>query len=136
MLASAGFRATGVRPLRAGRFCAVATIIAHCRWRGSTDGDGAERDREFIADLDPKALGLGKADVMGVARRSPAGETGLLRHETQMLLASIRFGSLMVSTLLSIFAPAPLWVCWSDMVSASLLRFSGLTRATAPRRRA
>ena len=39
----------------------------------------------------------------------------------------IRFGSLMVSTLLSIFAPAPLWVRWSDVVSgslASVLRFN------------
>ena len=30
--------------------------------------DGAERDREFIADLEPKAFGLGEAEVMGVAR--------------------------------------------------------------------
>ena len=43
----------------------------------------------------------------------------------------IRFGSLMVSTLLSIFAPAPLWLRRSDVASGSLLRFSGLTRATA-----
>ena len=36
---SLGFRATGVLPLRAGRFCAPATITAHCRLRGSADGE-------------------------------------------------------------------------------------------------
>ena len=50
--------------------------------------NGAERYGEFIADLEPKALGLGEADVMGVARRSPANETGLLGHKAQMLLGS------------------------------------------------
>ena len=53
--------------------------------------DGTERYREFVADLEPKALGLGEADVMGVARRSPANETGLLGHEAQMLLGSDPF---------------------------------------------
>src|SRR5262245_1794473 len=43
----------------------------------------------------------------------------------------MRFGSLMVSTLLSIFAASPLWVLWPSRVSGSLVRFSGLTRATA-----
>ena len=32
--------------------------------------NGTERYREFVADLEPKALGLGEADVMGVAWRS------------------------------------------------------------------
>ena len=53
--------------------------------------NGAERYREFVADLEPKALGLGEADVMGVARRSPANETGLLGHEAQMLLGADPF---------------------------------------------
>ena len=53
--------------------------------------NGAERYREFVADLEPKALGLGEADVMGVARRSPANETGLLGHKAQMLLGSDPF---------------------------------------------
>ena len=53
--------------------------------------NGAERYRELIADLRPKALGLCKADVMGVARRSPANETGLLCHKAQMLLGSNPF---------------------------------------------
>ena len=48
--------------------------------------DGAERYREFIADLEPEAPGLGEANVMGVARRSPANETGLLCDKAQMLL--------------------------------------------------
>ena len=53
--------------------------------------DGAERYRKFVADLEPKAPGLGEADVMGVARRSPANETGLLGHEAQMLLRADPF---------------------------------------------
>ena len=53
--------------------------------------NGAERYREFVADLEPKAPGLGEADVMGVARRSPANETGLLGHEAQMLLGADPF---------------------------------------------
>ena len=53
--------------------------------------NGAERYREFIADLEPKALGLGEADVMGVTRRSPANETGLLGDEAQMLLGADPF---------------------------------------------
>ena len=48
--------------------------------------NGAERYRKFIADLEPKAPRLGEADVMGVARRSAANETGLLGHKAQMLL--------------------------------------------------
>ena len=48
--------------------------------------NGAERDREFVADLEPKAPRLGEADVMGVARRSPANETRLLGDVAQMLL--------------------------------------------------
>jgi hypothetical protein len=47
--------------------------------------DGTERDRELITDLKPKASRLCEADVMGMARRSPADETGLLGHEAQML---------------------------------------------------
>src|SRR6476659_9525308 len=50
--------------------------------------DGAERDCEFVADLEPKALGLGKSDVMRMARRSPTNKTGLLGHKAQMLLGS------------------------------------------------
>ena len=42
--------------------------------------NGAQRYRESIADLEPKALGLGEAEVMGVARRSPADQTRLLGH--------------------------------------------------------
>ena len=53
--------------------------------------DGAERDRKFIADLEPEAFGLGKAEVMGVARRSAANETGLLSHKAQMLLGADPF---------------------------------------------
>ena len=52
---------------------------------------GAERYREFIADLEPKALGLGEAEVMGVARRPPANETGLPGDEAQMLLRADPF---------------------------------------------
>src|SRR6476619_1865789 len=37
----------------------------------------------------------------------------------------------MVSTLLSILARAPLWAGWSDVASRSLLRVSGLVKATA-----
>jgi hypothetical protein len=54
--------------------------------------NGAERYGEFVADLESKATGLCEADVMGVARRSPANETGLLSHEAQMFLGAIRFG--------------------------------------------
>ena len=50
--------------------------------------NGAERYREFIADLEPKTLGLGEAEVMGVARRSATNETGLLGHIAQMLFRS------------------------------------------------
>jgi hypothetical protein len=50
--------------------------------------DGAERYGEFIADLEPSAPGLRKADVMGMAWGSPANETRLLRDEAQMLLGS------------------------------------------------
>ena len=39
MLASAGFLATGVWPLRVDRSCAPATTAAHCRLRGSADGE-------------------------------------------------------------------------------------------------
>jgi hypothetical protein len=53
--------------------------------------NGAERYSEFVADLEPKAPGLCKADVMGVAWRSPANETRLLRHEAQVLLGSDPF---------------------------------------------
>ena len=53
--------------------------------------NGAERDREFITDLEPKASRLCEADVMGVARRSPANEAGLLGHVAQMLLGSDSF---------------------------------------------
>ena len=47
----------------------------------STEGNG-----EFIAHLEPETPGLGEADVMGVRRRSPANETGLLGYKAQMLL--------------------------------------------------
>ena len=50
--------------------------------------NGAERDRELVADLEPKAPGLGEANVMGVAWRSPANNAGLLGHVAQVLLAS------------------------------------------------
>ena len=30
--------------------------------------NGAERDRKFVADLEPKAVGLCETDVMGMAR--------------------------------------------------------------------
>jgi hypothetical protein len=50
--------------------------------------DGTKRDRELVTDFEPKTLGLGKADVMGVAWRSAANETGLLSHVAQMLLRS------------------------------------------------
>ena len=53
--------------------------------------NGAERYGEFVADLEPKTSGLCKADVMGVAWRSPANETRLLGHEAQMLLGSDPF---------------------------------------------
>ena len=107
MLASAGFRATGVRPPRAGQFCAPATITAHCRLRGLLMVDGAERDREFVADFEPKAPGLGEADVMGVAWRSPANETRLPCHEAQMLLSAdpLRFAD-GEHTLVDLWAPA------------------------------
>jgi hypothetical protein len=48
--------------------------------------NGAERDRKFIADLEPKAPRLGEADVMGVARRTSVNETGALGHKAQVLL--------------------------------------------------
>ena len=50
--------------------------------------NGAERYREFVTDLEPKASRLCEADVMGVARRSPTNEAGLLGHIAQMLLGS------------------------------------------------
>ena len=50
--------------------------------------NGAERYREFVADLEPKAPRLGEADVMGVARRPPANETRVLGYEAQMLLGA------------------------------------------------
>jgi hypothetical protein len=50
--------------------------------------NGAEGYREFVADLEPKALGLGEADVMRMARRSPTNKTGLLGDKAQMLLGS------------------------------------------------
>ena len=53
--------------------------------------NGAQRYREFVTDLEPKAPGLCEADVMGVARRSPTNEAGLLGHKAQMLLASDSF---------------------------------------------
>ena len=53
--------------------------------------NGAERYGEFVADLEPNTSGLCKADVMGVAWRSPANETRLPRHEAQMLLGSDPF---------------------------------------------
>ena len=53
--------------------------------------NGTERYREFVADLEPKTPRLGETDVMGVARRSPANETGLLGHVAQMLLGADPF---------------------------------------------
>jgi hypothetical protein len=53
--------------------------------------NGAQRYREFVTDLEPKAPGLCEADVMGVARRSPTNEAGLLGHIAQMLLGSDSF---------------------------------------------
>ena len=91
MLTLAGFLATGVRPRGADRFLLLPpqSFIAGCMVLLMVDG--AERYGEFVADLEPKASGLGEADVMGVARRSPANETGLLGHEAQMLLGADPF---------------------------------------------
>ena len=50
--------------------------------------NGAERHGEFITHLEPKASGLREAEVMGLGRRSPTNETGLLGHIAQMLLRS------------------------------------------------
>src|SRR5262245_15642801 len=50
--------------------------------------DGTERDREFVADFESKASRLCEAEVMSMARRSAANETGLLGHVSQVLLRS------------------------------------------------
>ena len=39
--------------------------------------DGAERHGEFIAHLEAESSRLGKPNVMGMCRRSPANEAGL-----------------------------------------------------------
>jgi hypothetical protein len=46
--------------------------------------DGTERDGELVADLEPKSPRLCEAEVMGVARRSPANEGAAGPHLPQL----------------------------------------------------
>jgi hypothetical protein len=97
--------------------------------------DRAKGNSEFIAHLEPETSWLGVSDVMGMARRSPANETGLVRYEGKCSLDRCRFGSLMVRTLLSIFGRATVETRGPGLLWRSLdwplLRFSGLTSAMA-----
>jgi hypothetical protein len=67
--------------------------------------DGTERDGEFVTNLKPKSPRLCEADVMGVARRSPANDAGCWATKRKCSLQRIRLGSLIVSVLLSILVP-------------------------------
>ena len=53
--------------------------------------NGAERNSELIAHLEPETSRLGVADVMSVARGSSANETRLLGDKAEMLLAAEPF---------------------------------------------
>ena len=67
------------------RFIAVAMQF---KMMAAAQGNG-----EFIADLATECAALGKAQVMGVARRTPADQTGLLRHKAHMTAIAMRRGS-------------------------------------------
>jgi hypothetical protein len=63
---------------------------------------GTKRNGELIADLQTQPLGLRVAYVMRVRGDASADEARLASDKAQMLsLQRTRFGSLMVSTLLS-----------------------------------
>ena len=49
---------------------------------------GAEGHNPLVADLAAEGPGLGKAQVMGMARAAAADETGLPGHIAQMLFVS------------------------------------------------
>jgi hypothetical protein len=91
VLAIAGFRATAAWLPRRINLVVLPpqALIAGCVVLLMMNG--AERYGEFVADLEPNTSGLCKADMMGLAWRSPANETRLLRHEAQMLLGSDPF---------------------------------------------
>jgi len=94
--------------------------------------NGAERYGEFVADFEPNTSRLSKADMMGMAWRSAANDTRLLRHEAQMLLGSDPFWCADREHVLVDLVPAPSWVRPSDVIARrSLLRLPGLTKATA-----
>ena len=44
----------------------------------------AQRDREFVADLEAETAGLRKPQMVGIAGLAPADEAGLFGHEPQM----------------------------------------------------
>ena len=46
----------------------------------------AQRDREFVADLEAESAGLRKPQMVGVGGLPAADEAGLFGHEPQMLL--------------------------------------------------
>ena len=53
--------------------------------------DGAERNGEFVADLQGKPLGLRKANVMGVGWGAAADQAGLLGDKAEVLLRADAF---------------------------------------------
>ena len=55
----------------------------------------AQRHRKFIAYLASQGPGFSELDMVGVARRALANETGLRRHKSKMALlrARVDFGS-------------------------------------------
>ena len=48
----------------------------------------AQRDGEFVADLEAETAGLRKPQMVGIAGLAPADEAGLFGHEPQMGLVT------------------------------------------------
>src|SRR3954451_13398153 len=61
----------------------------------------AQRDREFVTDLEADATGLRETQMMGIVRLASADEAGLFRDEPQMRLVTQPPRTGIASTLLS-----------------------------------
>jgi hypothetical protein len=67
--------------------CSLVTVAVNLTMMTS-----AERDGEFVADFETEGSGLGKPQVMRIARFAAADQAGLRGHESQMGFVTQPFG--------------------------------------------